>query len=41
VDRGRAEQVSGKRRYVGPGYEATPDRYEIEILGGAGEVVVG
>jgi DNA-binding MarR family transcriptional regulator len=41
VDGQRREQVSGKRRYVGPGFDDGPDRYELEILGGASSVVVG
>ena len=28
------------RRYVGPGYAESPDRYELEVLGGASEVIV-
>ncbi len=40
VDDRRGGQVSGKRRYVGPGYEDSPDRYEFEILRGASSVVI-
>lgn len=38
VDGGRGDQISGQRRYVGPGFDETPDRYDIEILGGAADV---
>lgn len=41
VDGQRTEQVGGKRRFVGPGFDAAPDRYEFEILGGANRVSVG
>ena len=34
------EMVGGLRRYVGPGYAESPDRYELEVLGGASEVIV-
>jgi DNA-binding MarR family transcriptional regulator len=37
--RSRAD-VAGKRRYVGDGFDERPDRYELEILGGASEVIV-
>lgn len=38
---GRAlEQVAGKRRIVGSGFAEHPDRYEIEVLRGASEVVI-
>ncbi len=41
VDGRRGGQVSGKRRYVGPGFEESPDRYEFEILRGASTVLIG
>jgi hypothetical protein len=40
VDGRRSEQVAGKRRYTGPGFDETPDRYEFEILGGASDVTI-
>jgi DNA-binding MarR family transcriptional regulator len=40
VDGRRGEQVAGKRRYVGPGFDDSPDRYEIELLSGAADVTV-
>jgi len=40
VDGQRAEQIAGKRRYVGPGFDGSPDRYELEILGGASSVKI-
>ncbi len=40
VDGGRREQVAGQRRYVGPGFADSPDRYELEVLGGASELTV-
>jgi DNA-binding MarR family transcriptional regulator len=40
VDGHRTEQVAGKRRYEGPGYDQTPDRYEFEIAGGASDVTI-
>ena len=40
VDGGRREQVAGQKRYVGPGFAESPDRYELEVLGGASEVTV-
>ena len=40
IDGGRREQVSGQRRYVGPGFADSPDRYELEVLGGANELTV-
>ncbi len=40
VDGGRQKQVSGQRRYVGPGFADSPDRYELEVLGGASELSV-
>lgn len=40
VDGRRSEQVSGKRRYVGDGFDQAPDRYELEILGGASDVTI-
>ena len=40
IDGGRREQVAGNRRYVGPGFAESPDRYEVEVLGGASELIV-
>ncbi len=40
LDGRRHEQVSGDRRFVGSGFAEHPDRYEIEVLGGASEVSV-
>ncbi len=40
VDGGRREQVAGQRRFVGPGFAESPDRYELEVLGGASELTV-
>jgi DNA-binding MarR family transcriptional regulator len=40
VDGSRQKQVSGQRRYVGPGFADSPDRYELEVLGGASELTV-
>jgi DNA-binding MarR family transcriptional regulator len=40
VDGRRSEQVGGKRRYAGPGFDESPDRYEFEILGGASSVTI-
>jgi DNA-binding MarR family transcriptional regulator len=40
VDGGRREQVAGHRRYIGPGFADSPDRYELEVLGGASELRV-
>ena len=33
--------VSGLKRYIGPGYAESPDRYDLEVLGGASSVTVG
>ena len=41
LDRQRHEQVGGRRRFVSPGFDASRDRYEIEVLGGASEVRIG
>jgi hypothetical protein len=38
LDTTRREQVGGRHRFVSKGFEASPDRYEIEVLGGASEV---
>jgi len=38
LDGRRQEQVGGRRRVTSDGYAATPDRYDIEVLGGASEV---
>lgn len=40
IDGGRRAQVSGQRRYVGPGFADSPDRYELEVVGGASELTV-
>ena len=40
VDGRSRVDVAGKRRYVGDGFDERPDRYELEILGGASEVDV-
>jgi DNA-binding MarR family transcriptional regulator len=40
VDGGKREQVAGLKRYVGPGYVESPDRYELEVLGGASKLTV-
>ena len=40
VDSKRREQVRGQRRYVGEGFEESPDRYELEVLGGASDLTV-
>jgi DNA-binding MarR family transcriptional regulator len=40
VDGGRREQVAGQKRYVGPGFAESPDRYELEVLGGASDLTV-
>ena len=40
IDGGRREQVSGQRRYVGPGFADSPDRYELEVLGGVSDLTV-
>ncbi len=40
LDGRRRGQVAGDRRFEGDGYASHPDRYEIEIMGGASEVDV-
>jgi DNA-binding MarR family transcriptional regulator len=40
VDARKAEQVGGRRRFESDRFASSPDRYEIEILGGASEVKV-
>ncbi len=40
IDGRRSEQVGGKRRYAGPGFDESPDRYEFEIAGGASNVTI-
>ncbi len=40
VDGGKREQVAGLKRYVGPGFAESPDRYELEVLGGASKLTV-
>jgi DNA-binding MarR family transcriptional regulator len=41
LDADRHEQVGGRHRFVSPGFETSPHRYEIEVLGGASEVRIG
>jgi DNA-binding MarR family transcriptional regulator len=41
LDGKRHAQVAGRHRFVSPGFETSPDRYEIEVLGGASEVRIG
>ncbi len=41
LDDQRHEQVAGDRQFVGDGFADRPDRYELEILGGAGDIRVG
>jgi hypothetical protein len=41
VDARKQDQVGGRKRFASDGFERTPDRYEIEVLGGASEVNVG
>lgn len=41
LDGRRHEQVAGERRFVGDRFADSPDRYEIEVLGGASLVEVG
>ena len=40
IDGERHEQLAGDRRFSSDAFEATADRYEIEVLGGASEVKV-
>ena len=40
VDGRKREMVAGTKRYVAPGFEESPDRYELEVLGGASNVTV-
>ncbi|HEY4753263.1 MAG TPA: hypothetical protein VIH37_08265, partial [Candidatus Limnocylindrales bacterium] len=40
VDGRGKRDVAGKRRYVSDAFETSPDRYELEVLGGAASVVV-
>ncbi len=40
VDGRSRERSAGLKRYIGPGYAESPDRYELEVLGGASEVIV-
>ena len=37
---GGASTCRGLKRYVGPGFAESPDRYELEVLGGASKVTV-
>lgn len=41
LDGRRQENVGGRRRVTSDGFAASPDRYEIEVLGGASEVRIG
>jgi len=41
IDSKKFEQVGGKRVYQTAGYADSPDRFELDVLGGASEVVVG
>ncbi len=41
LDADRHVQVGGRHRFVSPGFETSPDRYEIEVLGGASDVRIG
>ena len=38
LDGAKHDQIAGDRRFMSPGYAGASDRYEIEILGGAGDV---
>jgi DNA-binding MarR family transcriptional regulator len=40
VDGARRKNVSGQQRYEGKGFADSPDRYELEVLGGASELIV-
>ena len=40
IDGARRKDVHGKQRYVGAGFDQSPDRYELEVLGGASELTV-
>jgi DNA-binding MarR family transcriptional regulator len=40
LDAQKREQVGGRTRFASPGFAASPDRYEIEVLGGASEVKI-
>jgi DNA-binding MarR family transcriptional regulator len=41
LDGQRAGQVSGERRFASGAFEESPNRYEIEVLGGASDVKIG
>lgn len=41
IDGRRSEQVGGRRRWAAEGFEQAPDRYELEVLGGASDVRIG
>jgi DNA-binding MarR family transcriptional regulator len=41
LDERRLDSVSGDRGFVSGAFETSPDRYEIEVIGGASEVRVG
>jgi DNA-binding MarR family transcriptional regulator len=41
LDGRRQENVGGRKRFQSDGFAASPDRYEIEVLGGASEVRIG
>ena len=40
VDGARRRNVSGQQRYEGKGFADSPDRYELEVMGGASELTV-
>ena len=40
LDGQQQRQVGGRHRFVSPGFEKAPDRYEIEVLGSASELTV-
>jgi DNA-binding MarR family transcriptional regulator len=40
-DTQRLNQVSGEQRFASTTFEASPNRYEIEVLGGASDVKIG
>lgn len=40
IDGARRKDVHGKQRYVGAGFDQSPDRYELEVLGGASDLTV-
>jgi DNA-binding MarR family transcriptional regulator len=40
-DQRREENVGGRKRYQTNGFAASPDRYEIDVLGGASDIRIG